>query len=178
MSREDVHLAGNMEVRKRGVPNFLDALLRFPCGALTLFNYPTSLRKLKTTDVYGRFEEMHSEIDLAAVDIYRDRERGVQRYNDFRRGLNMNPVKDWEELTGGDKVPSRAGSIIVGMSIYVAAVQGIDWAARPVVTEWDISFQQGGCLPYKRVRLALPYISHWLIYRIGLCIPRPRFNNQ
>jgi hypothetical protein len=79
-------------------------LLRYPCGALCLFNYPKALRKLRTTNEYGEPEKEQSEIDLAAVDIYRDRERGVPRYNDFRRHLNMNPMKDWKELTGGDEV--------------------------------------------------------------------------
>ena len=35
----------------------------------------------------------------AAVDILRDRERGVPRYNQFRRLLHKEPVKSFEELT-------------------------------------------------------------------------------
>ena len=38
-------------------------------------------------------------LDLAAVDIFRDRERGVPRYNQFRRLLHKEPVKSFEELT-------------------------------------------------------------------------------
>ena len=38
-------------------------------------------------------------LDLAAVDIFRDRERGVPRYNQFRRLLHKDPVKSFEELT-------------------------------------------------------------------------------
>ena len=26
------------------------------------------------------------------------------KYNDFRRQINMNPMRDWHELTGGDEV--------------------------------------------------------------------------
>ena len=39
-------------------------------------------------------------MDLAAVDIIRDRERGVPRYNEFRRQLRMKPAESWEELAG------------------------------------------------------------------------------
>ena len=40
-------------------------------------------------------------LDLAAIDILRDRERGVPRYNQFRRLLGKEPVNSFEELTGG-----------------------------------------------------------------------------
>ena len=38
-------------------------------------------------------------LDLAAVDILRDRERGVPRYNQFRRLFHKGPVKSFDELT-------------------------------------------------------------------------------
>jgi hypothetical protein len=38
-------------------------------------------------------------IDLAAVDVLRDRERGVPRYNAFRRFLHLPPARTFEELT-------------------------------------------------------------------------------
>lgn len=31
--------------------------------------------------------------------VYRDRERSVARYNDFRRGLLLIPISKWEDLT-------------------------------------------------------------------------------
>ena len=37
--------------------------------------------------------------DLGTIDILRDRERGVPRYNRFRRLLNKTPIKSFEELT-------------------------------------------------------------------------------
>ena len=48
-------------------------------GAITLHNYPTHLQNLTRDD--------GERLDLAAVDILRDRERGVPRYNQFRRLL-------------------------------------------------------------------------------------------
>ena len=60
-------------------------------GAITLHNYPRHLQNL-TRDGGER-------LDLAAVDILRDRERGVPRYNQFRRLLRKEPVKSFDELT-------------------------------------------------------------------------------
>ncbi|KAL5723629.1 hypothetical protein ACHQM5_007005 [Ranunculus cassubicifolius] len=66
-------------------------------GALELFNYPSFLRDLVPQDSDGKDRPDH--IDLAALEIYRDRERKVARYNDFRRGLMMIPITKWEDLT-------------------------------------------------------------------------------
>ena len=38
-------------------------------------------------------------IDLAAVDILRDRERGVPRYNRFRKLFHKPPVRSFEQMT-------------------------------------------------------------------------------
>ena len=37
--------------------------------------------------------------DMGAVDILRARERGVPRYNEFRRQLGLNPLGSFEDLT-------------------------------------------------------------------------------
>jgi hypothetical protein len=60
-------------------------------GAITLHNYPRHLQNLTR----GNGEHL----DLAAVDILRDRERGVPRYNQFRRLIHKDPVKSIDELT-------------------------------------------------------------------------------
>jgi hypothetical protein len=60
-------------------------------GAVTLHNYPRFLQQLTRED--------GERLDLAAVDIFRDRERGVPRYNEFRRLLHKRPVESFDELT-------------------------------------------------------------------------------
>jgi hypothetical protein len=60
-------------------------------GAITLHNYPRHLQNLTRDD--------GEHLDLAAVDILRDRERGVPRYNQFRRLINKPAVKSFDELT-------------------------------------------------------------------------------
>jgi hypothetical protein len=60
-------------------------------GAVTLHNYPRHLQNLTRDD--------GEHLDLAAVDIFRDRERGVPRYNLFRQLLHKKPVASFDELT-------------------------------------------------------------------------------
>jgi Animal haem peroxidase len=60
-------------------------------GAVTLHNYPKHLQNLTRDD--------GEHLDLASVDIFRDRERGVPRYNQFRQLVHKPPVKSFEELT-------------------------------------------------------------------------------
>ncbi|MBI3249666.1 MAG: peroxidase [Deltaproteobacteria bacterium] len=68
-------------------------------GAITLGNYPNGLRNLETQD--GLL------LDLAAVDILRDRERGVPRYNEFRKALGLHPVRRFGELVKRFKTPEE-----------------------------------------------------------------------
>jgi hypothetical protein len=60
-------------------------------GAITLHNHPNALRDL--VRVNG------DHVDIATIDILRDRERGVPRYNDFREKLRKRRVERFEDLT-------------------------------------------------------------------------------
>jgi hypothetical protein len=60
-------------------------------GAVTLHNFPNFLRELKKPD--GRV------VDLAAIDVFRDRERGVPRYNEFRELLHTPRIESFEGIT-------------------------------------------------------------------------------
>ena len=73
------------------MPNLFYSFGRAHPGAITLHNYPKHLQNLTRDD--------GEHLDLAAVDILRDRERGVPRYNEFRRLLHKDPVTSFEELT-------------------------------------------------------------------------------
>ena len=68
-------------------------------GAIALHNYPRFLQKLERAD--GEI------LDLAAVDLVRTRERGVPRYNEFRRLFHLEPVETFQELTGGEPSSRR-----------------------------------------------------------------------
>ncbi|XP_059294091.1 alpha-dioxygenase PIOX [Lycium ferocissimum] len=71
------------------------------CGALDLWNYPVWMRDLVAQDVDGNDRPDH--VDLASLEIYRDRERSVPRYNDFRRGMLQIPISKWEDLTDDEE---------------------------------------------------------------------------
>ena len=60
-------------------------------GAIRLHNFPKHLQML--------VKDNGEQFDLGTIDILRDRERGVPRYNQFRRLLHKAPVTSFEELT-------------------------------------------------------------------------------
>jgi hypothetical protein len=64
-------------------------------GALVLHNFPKLLQDLRKED--------GTILDLAATDILRDRERGVPRYNHFRKLVHMPPAKTFEDITDNPK---------------------------------------------------------------------------
>jgi hypothetical protein len=70
-------------------------------GAIVLHNYPTSLRKGFRPDIDGPL------VDLATVDILRDRERGVPRYNEFRTLIHRRPVRSFEELADDPRLSAE-----------------------------------------------------------------------
>jgi Animal haem peroxidase len=60
-------------------------------GALCLNNYPRFLQQLQ--------RDNGEVFDLAMIDILRDRERGVPRYNQFREMIGKERVKSFAEIT-------------------------------------------------------------------------------
>ena len=64
-------------------------------GAVRLHNFPRHLQNLE--------KDNGERFDLATVDILRDRERGVPRYNRFRRLFHKSPVLSFDEITDNPK---------------------------------------------------------------------------
>ncbi|MBF4769591.1 peroxidase [Nocardioides agariphilus] len=60
-------------------------------GAVCLHNFPAWMQDLTLPDGV--------RLDMGAVDIMRDRERGVPRYNEFRRQLHLPAAKSFADLT-------------------------------------------------------------------------------
>ncbi len=65
-------------------------------GKLALGNFPRFLQAFRRVKPLP--DGTPEILDLAAVDIFRDRERGIPRYNNFRRMLRLPPVRSFEEL--------------------------------------------------------------------------------
>jgi len=77
---------------------FIDLLYSFGVsnpGAVTLRNIPNWMRQMRRR-TGPKLEEM---IDLAAIDILRDRERGVPRYNRFRELFHKPRVTSFEQMS-------------------------------------------------------------------------------
>ncbi|CAI9113502.1 OLC1v1014114C1 [Oldenlandia corymbosa var. corymbosa] len=94
---EMIGKVGEERLSKIGMERMLVTMGHQASGAVTLRNYPAWMRNLIAHDENGA--ERADPVDLAALEIYRDRERGVPRYNEFRRNLLMIPISKWEDLT-------------------------------------------------------------------------------
>ncbi|HEX2041674.1 MAG TPA: peroxidase family protein [Acidimicrobiales bacterium] len=77
-------------LREIGVANALYSFGTAHPGQITLHNFPRSLQSFELGD---------RTLDLAAVDIFRNRERGVPRYNRFRQAFHKPPVRSFDQLT-------------------------------------------------------------------------------
>ncbi|HEY3215323.1 MAG TPA: peroxidase family protein [Candidatus Eisenbacteria bacterium] len=60
-------------------------------GQLVLNNFPAFMQEMSIPG--------NPLFDMGAVDILRARERGVPRYNEFRRHLGLNPIRSFDDLT-------------------------------------------------------------------------------
>jgi hypothetical protein len=78
-------------LEKHGLTNMLYSFGTQHPGGLVLDNYPALLQSLEIP--------LLGPLDIGAVDVLRDRERGVPRYNEFRRQLNLLPLASIDELT-------------------------------------------------------------------------------
>jgi hypothetical protein len=83
--------------RSRGFrrASFTDLLYSFGVchpGALVLRNFPNFLRDLRRPN--------GDRVDLAAIDVFRDRERGVPCYNAFRHWLHLPRFRSIDHLIG------------------------------------------------------------------------------
>jgi hypothetical protein len=70
---------------------FLQALSKAPARTLSLSSYPNTLYNL---DIPGR-----GKVNLAEIDLTRDRERNLPRYNDARHQLLLEPYVSLDDLT-------------------------------------------------------------------------------
>jgi hypothetical protein len=85
---------GVLHVRERlNEMSMTDVLYSFGTshpGAITLHNYPRFLQGFDRAD--------GTLVDLASIDVLRVRERGVPRYNEFRRLLHLKAYDTFEEM--------------------------------------------------------------------------------
>ncbi|KAJ6487424.1 heme peroxidase [Mycena vitilis] len=78
--------------------NFSDVVYTFGTdnpGALVLGNYPAAMRSLAVPGT----TTTRSLMDMGVIDTLRDRERGVPRYNEFRRLFSLIPAKTMDDIS-------------------------------------------------------------------------------
>lgn len=83
---------GAQLARAEGMTNLFYSFGHTHPGLLELNNFPTFLQNFPA-------EPGVAMTDLGAVDILRDRERGIPRYNEFRRQIGLNPITDFTDIT-------------------------------------------------------------------------------
>jgi Animal haem peroxidase len=104
-----------------------DALYSFGVahpGALVLHNYPKSFIENFKPDKDG------PPVDLATIDVLRDRERGLPRYNEFRSLMHRKPVASFEELAS-DPLAAEELRDVYGHVDQVDLMVGLYAESRP-----------------------------------------------
>ena len=81
-------------MREKGLANWALSMGRQRLGALTLQNHPQFLQNL----TMNRLQSPTRQIDVAALDLIRDRERGIPRYNEFRRQYGLTQLTSFDEF--------------------------------------------------------------------------------
>jgi hypothetical protein len=78
-------------IDKWGMSNLLYSFGVAHPGAITLHNHPRALQ--------NHVRITGERVDIGTIDILRDRERGVARYNEFREKLRKPRIERFEDLT-------------------------------------------------------------------------------
>jgi Animal haem peroxidase len=87
-------------------------------GALVLNNFPRFMQELSVPG--------NPFLDMGTVDIVRARERGVPRYNEFRRQLGLNPIHSFGDLTDDPNVLAKLRSVYNNVEDLYDNVEDLD----------------------------------------------------
>ncbi len=77
-----------------GLANWAVTMGRQRLGLLTLDNHPMFLQNLPMPRLHSRT----NQLDVAALDILRDRERGIPRFNEFRRQYGLQSLSSFDDF--------------------------------------------------------------------------------
>jgi hypothetical protein len=81
-------------VRQHGLANWAVSMGRQRLGLLTLGNHAQFLQNLRMP----RLDTATNKVDIAALDLIRDRERGVPRFNEFRRQYGLKQLSSFDDF--------------------------------------------------------------------------------
>jgi hypothetical protein len=91
---ETVRGKATAATQERGLASWALSMGRQRLGALTLQNHPQFLQNLPMP----RLAAATGTIDVAALDLIRDRERGVPRFNEFRRQYGLRQLTSYDDF--------------------------------------------------------------------------------
>ncbi|KAJ7186700.1 heme peroxidase [Mycena filopes] len=117
--------------------NFSDVVFTFGVdnpGALILGNYPAQMMSLNKPGAPYM-------MDMGAIDVLRDRERGVPRYNEFRRLFSLVPAKTMDDISD-DKATVAALRAVYGDDVESVDMLAGSLAESPRATGFAFSNTQ------------------------------------
>ena len=91
---ETVRGASSGQMRSGSLENWALSMGRQRLGALTLNNSPLFLQNLEMPHLGSP----SGKLDIVALDIIRDRERGVPRFNEFRRQIGLKSLRSFDDF--------------------------------------------------------------------------------
>ncbi len=92
-------------MRSRGMANWGLSLGRQRLGLLALHNHPQFMQNIHLP----RLDTPTGQIDLAALDLIRDREHGVPRFNEFRRQYGLRQLTSYDDFMDKSLAADSAG---------------------------------------------------------------------
>jgi hypothetical protein len=106
-------------MRDRGLANWALSMGRQRLGQLALQNHPRFMQNLRI----DRLQSPTQQIDLAALDIIRDRERGIPRFNEFRRQYGLRQLTSFDDfldphVAGSEESKGQAQLIATLREVY------------------------------------------------------------
>jgi len=114
-----------------GLADWALSMGRQRLGALTLQNHPQFLQNL---DLSPRLD---TKIDIAALDIIRDRERGIPRFNEFRRQIGLRQLTSFDDFV--DRRLAEGSPALAAQRKLIATLrevygQHVCDASKPITT--------------------------------------------
>lgn len=104
-----------------GLPNWAVTMGRQRLGALTLGNSPLFLQNIPM----GRINSETKTIDVPALDLIRDREHGVPRFNEFRRQYGLKTLTSFDDFINQRLDPAKDSAELNREKKYVGKMRAI-----------------------------------------------------
>jgi hypothetical protein len=106
-------------MRSRGLADWGLSMGRQRLGTLSLHNHPQFMQNIKLP----RLDSPTQQIDIAALDLIRDREHGVPRFNEFRRQYGLRQLTSYDDFI--DRSPNADPSAIEQQKETVAQLREV-----------------------------------------------------